>query len=708
MRRSWLIRVVPVAAVAMIATGAVAVPTGAASAASHGSGGRLSGFTPRHSRQEKAHEKAYLKLPSTGVAQRLDKFLSRKPGLVATSGDWRRVQYIARKFRSYGLRARVETYYTYLSIPKHIAVSETAPRQVQALTKEPRYPWNHDFKNMVVGYNALSPSGDVTAPAVYVNYGTVADYKTLAKKGISVKNKIVIARYGKVFRGVKVKLAARHGAEGVVLYSDPADDGYVKGTTYPAGPWRAPQGIQRGSIQELTKYAGDPLTPGYAATKNAHRIPPSKANLGKIPSDPIGYGSARPMLADLSGPKAPKSWQGGLPFTYHIGSGPTRVHLDLKIDYKIKPIWDITATIPGAVHPHQKVMLGAHHDTWTYGSFDNLSGTEAVMQVARGLGRLLKHGWRPNRTIVLASWDGEEYGLYGSTEYAEQRGAKGLRNVVGYINLDEAAGRDFFASGVPSLDKLIYQTTKLVHQPGTSTTIYGDWSKRSHGKPTIDRLGSGSDYTAFLDHFGVPAIDPGASTPGGEYHCACDNYYWMTHFGDPTWAYHKAMAQEVGLLTMRLADADIAQLRYAPYAAAIRSYLRGFQKAQHKQFGRQVIHVHRDIVLARAWQRAARHLRHRISRVLRKGASLQRYAAIDKKLIRDERTLLTDQGLPGRPWYKHQIYAPGVNSGYGTQELPGLHQALFLNHDRGQARHYERLLHRSLRHAAATLRKGRG
>ncbi|MGH3322288.1 MAG: transferrin receptor-like dimerization domain-containing protein [Nocardioidaceae bacterium] len=691
---------VPTLALLVGATGAFFVPR-SAEAATHQ---RIPGFTPAHSAWEHRYENAYLQTSSAGVAERLDAYLSRKPGLVATPGDWRRARYVAKKFRQWGLTPEIHTYYTYLSVPKHISVEMTAPRHVKAHVKEPKRPWERDFKDVVVGYNALSPSGDVTAPAVYVNYGTVDDYKVLAKKGVSVKGKIVIARYGQVYRGVKTNLAAKHGAKGVILYSDPADDGYVRGKTYPDGPWRSARGIQRGTVQKIWKYIGDPLTPGWAATKNARRLPTDKANIGDVPTSPIGYGDAKPMLAELSGPKAPKSWQGGLPFAYHIGPGSTRVHLDLDIDYRTKPIWDVTARVPGSTHPHQVVYVGAHRDTWTYGSDDNLSGTEDVLQVARGLGKLLERGWRPKRTVVLATWDGEEYGAYGSTEYAEQLGMRRLDRAVGYINIDGGAGKYFHASAVPSLDKLIYGTTKQVHWPGTDTTIYGAWSKRSGGgKPGVGRLGGGSDYGSFLQRFGVPSVNPGASTPGGDYHCACDNHYWMSHFGDPTWRYHKAMGRVIGLMTLRLANADVVSLRYAGYASAVRSYLKDFQQAQEDAYGRQVVDVSRDIAAARAWQRAAERFRAKIQDRLSRGGHGRGFTSFNRKLMRVERDLLAREGLPGRPWYRHQIYAPAVNGGYGVLTLPGLHDALFLHHNPRQARHYERLLHRSLKKAGHTL-----
>lgn len=663
----------------------------------------IRGFTAAHAAAERVAENAYKAIPSATVARDLDAFLAAKTGLVGTPGDWRRVQYVVDQFRAYGLQPKITTYYPYLSVPKRITVTMTAPTRQVLPNKENCRSMETDCDNVVVGYNALSPGGHVAAPVVYVNYGTVADYQALEKAGISVKGKIALARYGAVFRGVKTKLAAQHGATGVIIYSDPKDDGNSHGAVYPAGPWRAPDGIQRGSVQQLWQYGGDPLTPGYPATKNAPRIDPKDSNIAKIPTVPISYAAAEPLLRNLGGPAVPASWQGGLPFKYHYGPGGTTVDLDLDIDYKITPIWDVTATIPGRTYRDQVVYVGAHRDSWTYGSDDNLSGTETVMQIGRGLGQLLKTGWRPERTITLATWDGEEYGLFGSTEYAEQQGAK-LTNAVAYVNMDGAAGKDFGAAGVPSLDNIVYDTTKEIDWPGSGKTIYQDWSAKNGGKtPPIGRLGSGSDYTAFFDRFGVPSVDIGAGTDSGNYHCSCDNFYMEDKFIDPGWKYHVALAQEVGIVTMRLANADVPPLDYASYAAEVVTYLTAFQQQEMQVYGRDVLGLDRDIAAARKWQAAAVAIQARIDKQLAAGGSPASFAALTRLLVASEHQLLAAQGLPRRPWFRHQLYAPGINAGYGTQKLPGINDALFEYRNVGQARAYEASLYGSLRRAAAVL-----
>jgi hypothetical protein len=678
---------------------AVALPVRSAAAAP-----RLDGFTTASSVTERVAEKAFLQIPSAALARNLDKQLAARTAMVGTANDKQRMRMIVARLRSFGLTPHVSTFYVYLSRPRHVSLTMTAPVRFHAANKERCRAVETDCRGEVVGYNALSPSGNITAPVVYVNYGTTADYATLAKRGVSVRDKIVLARYGGVFRGVKTNLAAEHGAKGVVLYSDPADDGNSNGKVYPHGPWRAPDGIQRGSVQQLWRYGGDPLTPGRPATKHAKRISPKNSNIAKIPTLPIGYASARPILKHLGGARAPKSWQGGLPLTYRLGSHAT-VHMDLKIGYRIRPVYDVTASIRGAQHPRQVVQLGAHHDAWTYGSDDNLSGAETVLQLGRAFKQLLRTGWRPARTIELGTWDGEEYGLFGSTEWAEAAGKSRLGRVVAYLNMDIAAGKSFDTTSLPSFDRLLRSVTKQVHWPGTNGTAYDNWAKSSGAKvPTPARLGSGSDYTAFIDHFGVPSADIGSSTPSGDYHCSCDNFYMEDHFIDPGWKFHVAIAQVVGLAAMRLADADVVPLHYGAYASEVGQYLRALAKQQHQQLGRVVVPLRRDLVWARAWAHAAGRIQHAIDTALGRGASPRTLNRFTVRLEKVERQLLVARGLPGRHWFKHQIYAPGVNSGYGTQELPAINDALFLHHNPAQAHNYESSLFHSLQRVTRTLR----
>ncbi|QWF76672.1 M28 family peptidase [Amycolatopsis sp. CA-230715] len=659
------------------------------------------GFTPKHSAAQRAAEQTFSGVLSPAVARELDRDLAHETGLVSTPGDYKRMRKVVDYLRSYGLQPQVHTYYVYQSVPRRIEVTMTSPRRITLPTKEPCLAVETDCANMVVGYNALSPSGDVTAPVVYANYATPADFAELDKRGISVEGKVVLARYGANFRGVKSKLAAAHGAKAVIIYSDPKDDGNTNGAVYPGGPWRNPDGIQRGSVQQLMQYGGDPLTPGWASTKDAPRIDPKDSNIAPIPTTPISYAAAEPLLKALGGPQVPANFQGGLPFPYHFGPGPTTVRVNLDIAYETKPLWDVTATVPGRSQPDQTVYVGAHRDSWTYGSDDNLSGTEAVLQIGRGIGALLKTGWRPERSITLATWDGEEYGLFGSTEYAEQMGDR-LKGAVTYLNMDGAGGKHFGAAGTPSLDRTIRQVTKDVPWPGTKGSAYDAWVADHGGKvPPISRLGSGSDYTAFFDRFGVPSANIGSSTDSGNYHCSCDNFWMEDHYIDPTWQYHVATAQTVGLTTLRLANADVLPMYYSDYAAETGDYLTAFGKQQ------STVDVSGLKERAAQWQRAAKAAEDRVANRLATGGDGPiegiRNSIASRLFSATERQLLTDAGLPGRPWYRHQVYAPGINAGYGTQVLPGLHDAVLERHNPAEAATAADSFDASLRKATAVV-----
>ncbi|WP_131741133.1 M28 family peptidase [Actinomadura roseirufa] len=665
----------------------------------------IAGFTPAHARWQRQYEKLLSAVPSAAEARSLDAELASEPGLATTTGDRHRVERIVARLRSYGLRPEVKTYYVYVSRPKRVRVEITAPqRQVLPVKEKPR-PWQKHFEDVIPSHNGLSPSGNVRGEVVYANYGRPEDFALLAERGVSVKGKIVLVRYGRVFRGIKPREAGRHGAKGVLIYSDPADDGFVKGPVYPDGPWRAPDGIQRGSIAQIQLAAGDPQTPGWPSVKGARRVKPSEAPMlrGLVPTTPISYGAAEPLLRSLKGAEVPKDWQGGLPFPYRIGPGGTKVHLDLKNDFQVRPLWDVTVRIPGSERPDQEVILGGHHDAWTYGSVDNLSGAENVLQVGRALGRLLKQGWRPKRTVVLATWDGEEYGLFGSTEYAEERDAQ-LRKAVAYVNMDGAGGSQFGATATPALDQLAVDASKEVRWPGTDGTLYEAWKAQNGGKTPVSRIGGGSDFQALFQRYGVPAIDLGSASPGsaGNYHCSCDDFYWTSHFGDPTFEYHASMSRLVGIATLRLANSDVVSLGYRPYAVETAGYLADFTDEQRKRLGSVVVDVSRDIDQAKAWQRAAEALQARADEALRKGDTAA-FRRLNDKIMQAERDLLVASGLPGRPWYRHQIYAPGIDTGYATQRLPALYDALFVDKDTGSAKAYEAHLYTSLRAATRTL-----
>jgi N-acetylated-alpha-linked acidic dipeptidase len=487
----------------------------------------------------------------------------------------------------------------------------------------------------------------------------------------------VIARYGESFRGVKAKVAEEHGAKGLIIYSDPEDDGFRRGPVFPEGPWKNEDGIQRGSIEYIFEYPGDPLTPGMPSTPETPRLDPTNAaNLPRIPTTPLSYGEAQPLLEALGGPTAPENFQGGLPFQYHLGPGPSEVRLNLDIDYLQERVNNVIVEIPGAKRPEEKVVVGAHFDGWTYGTDDNTSGWTAVMQIGRGLGRLLDRGWRPDRTIVLAGWDGEEYGLLGSTEWVEQFKRELGRDAIAYINMDGVGGREFSAGAVPSLDQLIVDVSKTVGAPGASGTIFDSWA--AEGPPEVDRLGSGSDYTAFLDHVGVPSFEVGFSTGGGEYHTSFDDTQMMEGFLDPGYLGHAAAARMSGVAAMRLADADVLQFRYSAYAAEVEGYVRDLQEPQGAS---QLVDLEPLAAQAQAWGLAAMALERRAAELIASGEGDTRRGQrqlrrINRSLKRQERALTQPEGLAERPWFKHMIYAPGRLTGYAAQFLPALEDAI--------------------------------
>jgi N-acetylated-alpha-linked acidic dipeptidase len=569
-------------------------------------------------------------------------------------------------------------------------------------------PWSEDFQDVVVGYNAYSPPGDVSGQVVYANYGLPADYAELDKLGVSVEGKIVLVRYGQSFRGVKVHVAEQHGAKGVIIYSDPEDDGFVRGPVYPVGPWRPSDSIQRGSIQFIWDYPGDPLTPGAPSVPGTKRLDPSQAtDIAKIPSTPISYGDAEPLLRALKGPEAPESFQGGLGFPYHVGPGDTEARLNLDIAYETQRVTNVIGEIRGTTKPDEKVIVGGHLDAWTYGANDNVSGYTAVSEIGRSLGKLLKRGWRPERTIVLAGWDGEEYGLLGSTEWGEQFGNELKKDAVAYINMDGVSGRAFGGGGVPSIDKLMTDVTKTVSHPGGGT-LYDNW-RGDAAAPTPNRLGSGSDYTGLLDHLGVPSMEVGMSSPGGEYHSAYDDTHQTETFLDPGYLGHQAASRTSGVLALRLANADALPFRYSDYAAQVDAYVAELLVIQSTNpNGAKDVDLTRLHDAAVQWGLASAaleaHAAELVSTDSPRSGQLRR---VNSALMREERLLTTPVGIPGRPWFRHQIYAPGINTGYAAQFLPGIRDALEAG-DAATVTRYRDLLLDSLHRATQVAMRAAG
>jgi N-acetylated-alpha-linked acidic dipeptidase len=672
----------------------------------------IDGFAPRLSEIERKFEEQFRAVPSPVTAREELRRLTSEAHIAGSPEDYATAIYVRDQMRSFGLDSELKEYQVLLPYPRTPSIVElVAPRRERLQVREnvvPEDPTSSSLK-IVPLYNAYGASGDITAPLVYVNYGLPNDYEALRKAGVDVKGKIAIARYGNSFRGVKAKVAEENGAIGLIVYSDPAEDGYMQGDVYPKGPWRPDSSGQRGSVQFLFIYPGDPLTPGVPAIPGTPRIKKEEAtNLPHIPVQPISYGDARHLLQPLRGPLRPKGFQGGLPFPYHVG-GTNDVHVRLKtdIEFVTKTIWDVITRIDSAVQKDRWVVLGNHRDAWVFGAVDPNSGTTAMLELGRGFGRLLNSGWKPRRSIVLCSWDAEEEGLIGSTEWAEEKASELKEKAVAYLNVDVAvSGSNFSASSVPSLWKLIRATVQDVPDPQTGKTVYEAWRKQERenlpeseiydangnekpaSPPRIGALGSGSDYTPFLQHLGIPSVDMGFGGEYGVYHSAYDSFYWMSHFGDPTFQYHVAAAQIWGTIAMRLADAGGLPLDYVDYAAQLREFMNETNRlATRHKLGDSFDSKSLLRAIDNLAEEAAKIDKRRREEVLAgekflltggndDQGSVSRLRRINDVLIQAERALIDDRGLRGRSWFKHQIYAPGFYTGYAALPLPDLRQAI--------------------------------
>jgi N-acetylated-alpha-linked acidic dipeptidase len=665
----------------------------------------LRGFYPEHAAREVETEEAFRSLPTPERAQQDLWALSRVPHVAGTPEDYKTAQYVLKEFREAGLDAKIVEYRVLLPMPRKVKVDIVEPYRRPGPTPEGggSRGKDNDHSTIMPAFSAYSPSGDVTAPVVYANYGLPEDYKRLKQAGVEAAGKIVLVRYGRCYRGVKAYVAEQNHAAGLLLYSDPADDGYGRGDVYPRGPWRPPTSVQRGAILYFTAYIGDPLTPGIAASKEAKRLTLKEAaTLPHIPTAPLSYKDAEPILQCLEGPPAPREWQGALPFAYHLGPGAAKVHLKLNMDFQVRPIWDVVGQLPGTDLPDSWVVVGSHRDAWAYGAADPNSGTTALLAVARGMGELLRRGWRPRRTIVLGSWDGEEFGLLGSTEWAEDNAKKLQEHAVAYLNVDVGVcGPHFGAASVPSLGRLIREVTSVVTDPKSSQPLYSGWAKessdlkREDGTPIIlpppaslpsgtearvNNLGTGSDYTAFLQYLGVPSLDVGFSGPYGVYHSAYDDFYWMRNFGDPTFKYSVAITQVLGTLVLRLADSDILPFDYEEYGWAIQKYLRDLQEEiEPSRWGGKLPFAD-ALQAALRFTEAARALDQRTGEMTRgESSEAQHLKNVNEALVEVERDFLLRDGLPNRSWFRHSLYAPGVYTGYAAELLPGVREAIARN-----------------------------
>jgi N-acetylated-alpha-linked acidic dipeptidase len=657
------------------------------------------GFSKASAEAHAKYERIMLDTPSPANARKWLEALTEVPHVAGTPEEKKVADYVRDRLTEFGLQVDVVKYDVFLNHPKNVSLTMTAPsRQELALMEEIPAEDVARSKGQFPAFHGYGASGTASGQIIYVNYGAPADFERLKSMGLSVEGKVALVRYGGAFRGLKVKEAQERGAIGVLIYSDPADDGYMRGDVYPNGPMRPASAIQRGSVQFLSIQPGDPSTPGgVPSTDGAKRITRDQmTNLPKIPSLPISHREAEKLLRNLGGVRVPDEWQGGLPFAYHVGPGGAAVEMKVEMDEGLKPIYNVMATIPGTTD--QVVVIGNHRDAWTPGAIDPNSGTAAMLEVGRSFGVALKAGWKPKRTIIMGSWDAEEYGLVGSTEWAEANAAMLSQKAVAYLNLDSAVlGADFNAGGVPSMRDVMREVARLVPDPKKGGTIGALWEGRAKTawaqrtpvtlagpdrefELQLDRLGSGSDYTAFLDYLGIPSTDMGFAGPSGVYHSVFDNFRWMSLFGDPDFVYHRAAAQMMGLLTMRVASADVAPLRFGAYARALREDLEEIQTS----------------VIRRARTAAGAPFLPNFGPILKELAELEKAgvavdsaadrvaasgdaaaaARISQALTQVERAFLNPQGLPGRPWFKHQLIGPGLTTGYAPWPYPGLREAV--------------------------------
>ena len=668
----------------------------------------LIGFFASSVAAEREAEAAFVGTPSPEKARAWLFKLTEEPHVAGTAAAKDVAEYVEAQFKSFGLETEMNTYDVFLNHPAAVSIRIVEPIEEELPMYEAHYDVDKDSTTLGLfpGFNGYGASGEARGQVVYVNYGTPDDYRQLEKLGVSVKGKIALARYGKVFRGLKVKEAQDHGALGALLYSDPMDDGYMKGDVYPDGPMRPESAIQRGSVQYLSIQPGDPSTPGWPSRKGAKRVKrKDMVTVPQIPSLPMSYASAEKILRRLGGPRVPDEWQGGLPFSYHVGPGGAAVEMSVEMKEGLMPIYNVIAKIPGTEAPDELVLLGNHRDAWNHGGVDPNSGSAAMLEAARGLAAALEAGWQPRRTVLLASWDAEEYGLVGSTEWGEDMAEEMQANLVAYVNLDSAVtGGKFEVGGIPTLRDLVREIAGDLPEPSKGGTLAATWEKELRGawnKSTpvrldgpdatfslrLNPLGSGSDYTVFVDHLGVPSINFGFKGPYGVYHSAYDNFRWVEKFGDPGFHYHALAAKFYGLVAMRLASADVVPLRFGTYAESLSEHLDTLRRDTRRKArpsggdaaeeGAPLDPDFSGFVRALDALDAAGDAADRA--VGRAIASEDREAAerLNALMIQVERAFLTEEGLPPeRPWFKHVLYGPGTTTGYASWPFPGPTQAL--------------------------------
>ena len=684
----------------------------------------LRGFRSGEVAAERQWEEKFRAIPTAENLREYMRRLSARPHHVGSPYDKDNAEWLLAKLKSWGLDAKIETFDVLFPTPKTRLVEMLEPTRFTAKLEEPALsvdPTSDQKSEQLPVYHAYSRDGDVTAPLVFVNYGIPADYLELERMGIQVQGKIVIAKYGQSWRGIKPKLAAEHGAVGCIVYSDPKDDGFFQAEAYPDGPARPSFGAQRGSVMDMPVYPGDPLTPGVGATADAKRLPLDQVQtITKVPVLPLSSADAEPLLRALGGPVAPAAWRGGLPFTYHVGPGPAKVHLKVASNWDRKPLYNVIARIPGAKYPDEWVIRGNHHDAWVNGADDPVSGANALLEEARALSELLKQGWKPKRTIIYCLWDGEEPGLLGSTEWAETHADELRKHAAVYINGDSNARGFLQAEGSHTLENFVNEVARDIEDPEAKMPVgkrlklaqtlraqgAGRQATRERADFRLGALGSGSDYTVFLDHLGVASLSigfGGEDVGGGQYHSIYDDFYYYTKFQDPGFVYGKLLAQLAGTAVLRMADAEVLPFQFTNFTDTIKQYLGEVKQLAASQ--RSEIQEENRLIAEGVYQAMADPKKPRtapavepvpphlnfapldnaVDLLARSTEKFERAlaaagdgatAAVNARLMDSERRLTDTTGLPNRPWFRHMLYAPGFYTGYGVKTLPGVREAI--------------------------------
>lgn len=654
----------------------------------------IRGFPGSWTDGQRARERSAWAVPNADTLREQLRMLSEEPHHAGAAGSKRVADQLLARFQSYGLDARLERFEALMPYPTSRTLEMLAPVRWTARLLEPEIREDKDSgdPDQLPTFNAYSPDGDVTGDVVYVNYGTPEDYAVLDSLGISVRGRIVLARYGRSWRGIKPKVAAERGAIATLIYSDPRDDGFFAGDVYPVGPMRNENGVQRGSVMDMPRYPGDPMSPGWGSVEGARKLAMDEIiTFSPIPVMPISYADALPILENLGGPVAPQSFRGSLPTTYHFGPGPARVHVALRFDWQVRPIWNVVATVPGSRWPDQWIIFGNHHDAWVNGAEDPLSGMVSLGEMARSIGALLRTGWRPARTLVFIGWDAEEWGLLGSTEWAEHHADELREKAVAYINSDTNNRGWLQAAGSHSLETFVREIARDVRDPDSNGSVLEVLAAR--GRATGDTafalaaLGSGSDYTAFLDHVGLPSLNLsyGGGAQAGIYHSIYDSFDHYRRFMDTTFAYGVTEARTLATAALRLADAPILPFDFGPVARTYGRYVDEIESAARANTATSALDLgvvrqalgHVDEA-ARAWESAYQRAMERLAgldaRAL--GSLAAQLAQINRLLYQSEQRLTEESGLPERPWFRHLIYAPGFYTGYGVKTMPGIREAV--------------------------------